>query len=300
LIFSEAGEVVPSFHVLGSRHTPSYLLQAERPALFDSGLAFLARFYVEHARRVLGGRPPEFLFLTHVHFDHCGAAGALRQAFPELRICASRDGAEILSRPRAVELIRTLNEDSRALGPSIGIPEPPPAVFLPFEVDVVLKDGDEVPLGGGLTVRVLATPGHTRDFLSYYVPERKILVASEAAGCADRHGNLSPEFVANYDAYVTSLRRLGELDVEVLCQGHELVYVGEDAREFLRWSLEGTERYRVRVEELLEEEAGDLESVVARVKAEQYDPVPEPKQPLSPYLLNTEARVRGLAARLKG
>lgn len=300
MIFREAGEVVPGFHTLGSWHTPSYLLEAPYPVLFDGGMSYLADLYVEDARGVLGRQEPEWLFLTHAHFDHCGSAHALRQAFPGLRVAASARAAEILGRPRALERIHALNEDARSLAPLVGARRTSPEPFHPFPVDRVLNDGDEVDLGGGLTVQVIATPGHTRDFLSYYVPERRILVASEAVGCEGVSGEIMVEFVADYDAYLASMRRLAELDIEVLCPGHLFVYVGDDARRYIERSLRATERYREWVEALLSDEEGDVARVVARVKASEWDPAPQPKQPEQAYLLNTEARVRVLAARLNG
>lgn len=297
MIFRQTGEVCPGFHVLGSRHTPVYLLDGRRPALFDSGMTFLGDLYADGVRRALDGRTPELLFLTHVHFDHCGAASALLDAFPDLRVAASPQAADILKRPGALRTIRALNEDALALAETLGVTAPRLAPFRPFAVDTLLTDGDELEIDAGLTVRVLATPGHTRDFLSYYVPQKRILVASEAAGCAHRSGRMIAEFVADYDGYLASLRRLAELDVDVLCQGHEQVYVGRDVRAFLDESLRETERFRAWVEELLEAEEGDVGRVVARVKAAQYDPIPEPKQPEPAYLLNTEARVKHLAGR---
>jgi len=297
VIFREAGEVVPGFHTLGSWHTPSYLLDAPRPALFDGGMSYLADLYVEDARRVLGDREPEWLFLTHAHFDHCGAAHALGQAFPGVRVAASAYAADILGRPRALERIRALNEDARGLAPLVGARRTSPAPFHPFTVDRLLADGDELDLGNGLTVQVIATPGHTRDFLSYYIPERRILVASEAVGCEDVSGQIMVEFVADYDAYLASIRRLAELDIEVLCPGHLFVFVGDDARRYIERSLRATERYREWVEALLADEGGDIARVVARVKESEWDPAPQPKQPEQAYLLNTEARVRVLAAR---
>lgn len=297
MIFTDMGEVVPGFHVLGNSHTPSYLLDGPRPVLFDGGMSFLADLYVEHARQVLGDRTPEILFLTHVHFDHCGAAAALLEAFPGLRAAASSRAAEILRRPRALALMESLNEEVRSLAPAIGVTRLAAAPFRPFSVDWELTDGDEIDLGGGQSVRVVATPGHTRDFLSYYVPERRILVASEAVGCAHRSGRPMVEFIADYDAYLASIRQLRELDVEVLCQGHEKVYVGRDVRDYFDRSIEAAETYRRRVEELLDTEGNDAARVVRRIKAEEYDPLPDPKQPEPAYLLNTEARVRVLASR---
>ena len=38
MIFDRAGEVAPGFYVLGPREVPTYLLDAERPVLFDGGM----------------------------------------------------------------------------------------------------------------------------------------------------------------------------------------------------------------------------------------------------------------------
>ncbi len=300
MIIDRKGELAPGFHAVGSAHTPCYFLDGPRPALFDGGMAFLADAYLADLRPLLGARDLEFLFLTHVHFDHCGAAAAFRKAFPGLRVAASARASEILQRPRALELIRSLNDDATSLASTLGIFEPSPTPFRPFAVDRILADGEEVDLGPGLSVRALATPGHTRDFLSYYVPGRKILVASEAVGCADAAGRITPEFVADYDAYVASIRKLARLDVEVLCQGHALVHSGEDARGYFDRALRQAEEYRQTVEALLEEESGDVDRVVERVKALQYDPKPEPKQPEAAYRINTAARVRLLRERRAG
>lgn len=297
MIFRDIGEVVPGFYALGSSHTPVYLLEGERPVFFDSGMSYFGPRYVEHARRVLGDRPPRLLAHTHVHFDHCGAAATLRDAFPGLGIAASPEGAEILKRPRAIEVIQSLCEEARlVLGEGIEASEE--TRFRPFVVDTILREGDEIQAGSGLTVQVLATPGHTRDFLSYYVPERKILIASEAVGCAHFSGKVSVEFVSGYDAYLASLMRLSELEVDVLCQGHVMVYTGDDCREFLNRSLAETERYRAWVEELLTQTGGDIAATVERVKELQWVPLGYPKQPQPAYLLNTEARVRHLCARM--
>jgi glyoxylase-like metal-dependent hydrolase (beta-lactamase superfamily II) len=297
LVLRDIGEVVPGLHVLATSQTPSYLLDAHRPVLFDGGMSFLGPSYISHARRVLGGRSPEFLLLSHVHFDHCGATSQLRGAFPGLRVGASAPAVEILARPRALELIHSLNEEARELAPALGLPCPEGAVFRPFEVDIVLGDGDTLDLGRGTTLQVLATPGHTRDFLSYHVPELGLLVASEAGGCAHWSGPIVAEFVSDYDAYVASLRRLLDLDARVLCQGHCLVYTGRDVRAFLEASLREAETFQERVASLLDEEGGDIAAVVERVKSSQYDPLPAPRQPERAYLLNTEARVRHLAGR---
>lgn len=290
------GTIVPGFHVLGSPEVPSYLLEAPQAALFDAGYSCLGKVYARETRKILGPKAPSWLFLTHVHFDHCGAVAYLKQAFPGLRVAASQRAKEIMQRPGALALMEQLSQHvAQVVAPRLTDETDLPP-FGPFEVEEVLTDGQEVDLGGGLTVRVLATPGHTRDFLSYFIPGPDILICSEGAGCGDPQGYVVSEFLVDYQAYLDSIHRLVELKAKVLCQGHGCVYTADSVPEFLKNSLACALDYKVWVERLLDEEHGDQERVVQRIKAQEYDPRPFPKQPEPAYLLNLGARVKHLAA----
>jgi len=150
-------------------------------------------------------------------------------------------------------------------------------------------------LENDLSIEVLATPGHTRDSLSYYIPKHKILIASESGGCADSTGYITTEFLADYQAYIESIHRLAGLEVEIFCQGHGVVFTGKDAKDFFGRSLQAAREFRNLVEESLRSEGGDIQKTIIRIKAVEYDPKPQPKQPEEGYLLNIEARVRHLA-----
>ena len=296
MILEKVGPVTEGFYALGIQHMPSYLLDAAKPAMFDSGITCLGPRYVAEAPKFLAGRTPRFLFLTHAHFDHCGSASQIKAAFPDLEICASELAAGILAKPRAVDLITQLNRGALQMAKGLAGPDDvlSAADFAPVTIDRVLADGDSIDLGGA-TVQVLATPGHTRDFLSYYIPEKRILIASESAGCPDASGYLRCEFLADYQAYLESQRRLVELDVDIVCPGHIHIYLGEDARDYLRRALQATLDFKTWVDRLLDEEQGDVEKVVARIKEVEYDHLPSPKQLESAYLLNCRARVAHLA-----
>ena len=123
--------------------------------------------------------------------------------------------------------------------------------------------------------------------------KKKILVASEAAGC----DNVS-EFLVDYDVYRTSLETLSQLDVEVLCTGHQMVLTGADARTHLLDSLDQAADYVTRVERFLLDEDGDVDRVVRRVKIREWDPKPLPKQPEKAYMMNTKARVQTVLKRM--
>jgi len=298
MIFTKTGKLTDFFHVLGSNHFPTHLLPGPKPVLFEAGLSCLGPLYMKEVGKILKDSQPQLLFLTHAHFDHCGAAGFLQQSWPQLKVAASQPAADIIGRPNALKTISDLNSaatdwvENAAPGLSANTP------FQPFSVDVILADGDRIELTGGLTVQVLETPGHTWDALSFYIPDKKLLVAGEAVGCTSPAGFLSTEFLVDFDLYVQSIERLARLEVDILCQSHHQVFTGEDARTVLERSIPAALEFKKRVEQLLQEENGQVEKVVLRIKSEEYDPQPDPKQPEPAYLLNIHARVKSLAKKM--
>jgi 2-aminobenzoylacetyl-CoA thioesterase len=302
MLFTSTGQVKDGFHVSGLSVYPVYLLDCQWPVLFDGGVACAGAVYLEAIRSVLGERQPRILFITHVHWDHCGAVSYLKRRFPELQVAASQRAGRILERRNATEQIRRMNDGAERIVmglPGVDASRLTSEAFETFAVDTELTDGERIELGDDITVEVLATPGHTRDHISYYVPREKILIAAEASGCLDSMGNVMTEFLADYDSYMASLERMAALPAEILCQGHRIVFVGRDeVRSFLARSLASAVRFRDRVYELLDTEAGDADRVVRRIKAEQWDANPGIKQPEAAYLLNLTAQVTHLAKRL--
>jgi glyoxylase-like metal-dependent hydrolase (beta-lactamase superfamily II) len=298
MIFSETGKLTDFFYVLGTRYFPTHLLFSTAPVLFEAGLSCLGPLYAHEIRRILQRTQPKILFLTHVHYDHCGAAGYLKRSFPEINIAASKTAAEIVQRPNARETMSRLNEMTLSWMEAVepGLSEQTP--FEPFDVDTILQDGDQIEIENGLTVQVFETPGHTWDSLSYYIPEKKLLVAGEAVGCMAPTGTIYTEFLVDYDAYVRSMELLSRLDVDILCQSHHQVLTGREAETFCRRSLRAAEKFKHRIADLLDAANGDVAKVVTRIKAEEYDPQPGPKQPEQAYLLNINARVRHLVQKL--
>jgi glyoxylase-like metal-dependent hydrolase (beta-lactamase superfamily II) len=285
----------PNFFLLGTTHFPTHLLASPLPTLFEAGVACLGPLYVKEIRKVLGERPPKFLLLTHMHFDHCGAAAYLKAAFPGITIGASQKAAEIIARPHAVETMARLNDDVKrwvdAETPHMARQVP----FQPFDVDLVLSDGDRIDVGGGLVVEVMETPGHTRDSLSFYIPQYKLALVGESCGIIDPSGFASAEFLSDFEDYLANLERFSAMDVEIVSQSHFQLFSGDDARTFFNRAIGVALAFRERVEQLLDQENGDVSKVIALIKAEEYDSRPGPKQPLAAYMLNLEARVRHLS-----
>ena len=114
------------------------------------------------ALQALGLTPASvaYVFLTHVHLDHAGGAGAMMRAFPEARLVVHPRGARHMADPTklfaAVQAVYGAAEAHRLYGD-----------LLPVAADriIVADDGYSFDLDGR-TLVCLDTPGHARHHLS--------------------------------------------------------------------------------------------------------------------------------------
>lgn len=294
MIIEKAGRIAEGLHALADIDLPAWLVAAETPSLFDAGITFMGPAYLKEIRQILGDENRlRWVFITHAHFDHSGTAPYLKRHIPGLKVAASRLASEIFRKPNAVNLIRSLSRDyeeqHKALFGSEDIR------FDSLEVDRILEDGETVDLGGGWTFRVIATPGHTRDGVSFYFPGIKALICGEAAGVPDRNFRIHPEFLASYRDYVSSLEKLAALDVEIIMLSHHYVLTGEDARGYLNKSLQSTFAFSDRIRRYLDEAGGNQESVVKRIFKEDHQDTGAIQQAERPYLINLSAKVKAVA-----
>jgi glyoxylase-like metal-dependent hydrolase (beta-lactamase superfamily II) len=82
----------------------------------------------------------------------------------------------------------------------------------------LVQDGDEI--GGGWIA--VASPGHTPGHTSYFHPGLRTLIAGDALGSI-RKGQMrapQPMFTEDCEVAARSVRRLAELEPEVICFGH--------------------------------------------------------------------------------
>ncbi|MBI9083854.1 MAG: MBL fold metallo-hydrolase [Desulfobacterales bacterium] len=290
MIVNQPGRITDGLHMLGSAVMPMYLIEADMPAIIDAGFSFLAQGYADALRQILGHKGPALCLLTHSHYDHVGAVGGLKQRFARLSVAASAGAARVLQKPKAVELIRTLNLVAREMAEALAVPIVDED-FQPFCVDRICADGEVIELGAGSHLRVLETPGHTRDCLSYYLVEKKALFVSEAAGIPDQTGDIICDCLVDYDMYMASMEKIRALEIDYLCLGHRGVYTGKDAAAHLTAAAVRCEAFFNTTAAMLHETRGDLKAVIRRIRETEYDVKPSPKQPEPAYLLNLEARV---------
>jgi len=294
MILESKGKIAERLYAIGSPALPEFLWTGKTPSLFDAGMTFMGPTYFKDLQTLLGDvRRLRYLFITHSHYDHCGSAPYLKRKIPGLQIGASARAAEVWKRPNAIQMIQNLSkaaeENFRKLIGGENV------LFDGLEVDLTLEGGAEIDLGEDVRLKVLSTPGHTRDAVSFYLPGIKTLICGEAVGTLNRDGSVRPEFLASDRDYLDSLTKLRRLDIDILIMAHLNILTGDEAQKHLSRSIEATVDFRRRIEKELTAANGNQQETVEKISREDYEEKKIILQEKRPYLINLTAQVKTIA-----
>jgi glyoxylase-like metal-dependent hydrolase (beta-lactamase superfamily II) len=220
---------------------------------------------VETLLEGLGGERPRALLLTHIHFDHAGAAGALVRRWPDLEVYVHERGAPHLASPE-----RLVASAARLYGGEDGMRKLwGEVVPVPQENLRVLSGGERI-LDGGF--RVAYTPGHASHHVTYLHESSGWAYVGDVAGVrvapADYVVVPTPPPDIDVVAWEASLDRLTEWAPEALALTHfgavedvqpHLLQVRERLHEqVLLISRHGEEAFIAGMRQRIIENAGDL------------------------------------------
>ena len=169
-------------------YTNAYLIGESEMALVDPGSGepdHLRELFALTDHLASEGRRVTMIVVTHHHPDHTGGVAACRERF----------GARVVGHRLLAERMK---------------------------LDVVVKDGDVLPLAPGLndwTLRVLETPGHTRDSNSLWQPRRRALFCGDLLPGGPGTVVIDPPD-GDMRAYLASLERCAALEPVTLFPAH--------------------------------------------------------------------------------
>lgn len=153
------------------------------------------------------GKEPEYVLLTHGHYDHIGCAGELK-----------RLGAKVIISQKDFDL---LGETDFMLG--LGVP------VERFDADITVKGGDELMLDGR-RFAVAATPGHTPGSVCYFMDGETVFTGDtlfcRGIGRYDLPYGSGADMIRSLKALFS---RGGDIDV---CPGHGITTTLDAERKF--------------------------------------------------------------------
>ncbi len=289
---TEPGRISDHVIFVGDFMMSFYIIDAPKKALVDTGMSVNVRNLTHDIEKTIGGFDKlDYVFLTHSHYDHVGLVSYIKRVNPRIKVVAHPYAKKVFSNPRAMEIIRNLNEQSMRFVPDLEEDWKEAAKIDRIEVDLTPEDGELFDLGNGVKMQVFYTPGHTRDSVTYYLTPDKAVFGSDGLGVYTGSGRIMAEFLSNYDEYLASIKKLKDLDIEIICLPHSGVVKGKDqVTKHIEKHIEETVDYRNRIINLYRR-FGDTEKVVKTITMEDYEKE-KVFQPMEAYLINLRAMVK--------
>lgn len=201
--------------VTGVGSSAVFLIQGKANILFEAGMAYAADQMIKNIENELDGGELDAVLLSHSHYDHVAGLPLLRKRFPHAKVYASQRAKEILTKPSALATIKRLSGEAAE---AAGIPFDENYSDSSLSVDIGLKDGDKIQIGG-FQVEVLETIGHTKCSISYIVDE-ELMLCSETVGVLGPQKQYMPSFLVDYLEMERSISRSSRIPVRQIILNH--------------------------------------------------------------------------------
>jgi glyoxylase-like metal-dependent hydrolase (beta-lactamase superfamily II) len=197
-------------------HVHAFLLETGGElSLVDTLFEDDARLVLD-AIRQLGRKPGDLkrIAITHGHRSHLGGLSALKR-LSGADVFAHEWEADIVAGDRRAQAVSILPKQSLRLLPfQLGLWLNRPR-HTPCPVDAAL--GDEDTFG---PLHVIYAPGHSPGHLAFWWPERRFLIAGDGVATWPSLCAGWTAFNLNHAQHKHTLRRLAELEAQIIGVGH--------------------------------------------------------------------------------
>jgi glyoxylase-like metal-dependent hydrolase (beta-lactamase superfamily II) len=244
-------EVISGFYQLRSPipnsplgYINSYLVQGSKGwLLVDTGWNYSKAFDALRTQLAeIGLRFSDIsqIVVTHIHPDHYGLAGRIRQLSEAKLALHQRERAfiqlgQVGAKDYSVYILQQLKSsgmpDKELPQLKGGFPQGRNFLSALAAPDIVLQGGERISTGL-FDFEVVWTPGHTPGHICLYEPERKILLSGDhILPSTTPNISLHPQSEGNpLGDYLASLKGLESLRVDLVLPGHEYVFQGLKGR----------------------------------------------------------------------
>lgn len=187
-------------------------------ALVDAGLGYSTRAIVDNIKKLgLDISLLKYVIATHGHIDHIGGL----HYFQEL-------GAQVVCHELEYNAIAKGNSELTAAWYYR-------VSYRPVQVDILIKGDMQNLTVGNMVLHCLHTPGHTPGGISPYLD----VSGSRVLFGQDIHGPFDPSWGSDMKLWRDSMRKLMELNADILCEGHFGIYKpAEKVRDYIEYYLD--------------------------------------------------------------
>lgn len=221
---NKTGNINNSLAILGTISNPVYLVKKDQEyILVEGGLTRDAKTLLAQLKEHVSDLSlVRHWFITHSHYDHCGAIESLYPYLKHVKLYASEYAVKNFRNEKYVKRIRQLN----ALISDKEIKKfPADLQQIPF---IILKDKEQIETESGIW-EVIYTPGHSPCSVSLHYKEKDILFVSDALGEIINTKKWFPLAFDHVRQFIDSINRLGDLCAETVALGHNGILTSVEA-----------------------------------------------------------------------
>ncbi len=256
----QPGVVSDRITLLGRNESCVYLVDGrDEYAILGGGMTYIVPDVMAQIKAAdIDVKKIKRLVLHHSHFDHVGIAPFLKQEWPWITITASVRGKQLLAREDVVASIVGFNlmmlpkkDELARVRDSLDIKT--------IGVDETVSQGDVLSCGD-LDFEVIDVPGHSSCSMAIYIPEGKVLSASDSGGII--YGDMV--FAAansNFDLYQESLKKLAEYEVAIHLFEHYGALIQPAGKGFMKQSMADAGTMRQLIEKIYDSTRDEQKTV---------------------------------------
>jgi glyoxylase-like metal-dependent hydrolase (beta-lactamase superfamily II) len=173
----------------GIRSCNIYFFDFKKKAIIDTGYSSEIKDNIELLEiKGLEIKNIDYIINTHSHGDHVGGNSFLKKINPSSKIIGSENTKSYQDERKKISLLDGAEDE-----------------FENYEIDSIVKENDLIDLGG-CVLKVIATPGHTRDSLTFYIENKNIAFTGDV---------VYYRVVSQVDYYQDLLKSLSELKEKI-------------------------------------------------------------------------------------
>jgi len=281
-------ELTENVFILHENMFPLYLIKGKKNFLIDSSIFALQYNVYKKLLVLLKNDTLDSIILTHSHYDHAGSLFYLQNK-TGCSISGSNRTIELLGRPDVRDFIADMNTRFNKV---LGSEEV--AKFPELNDLNSLKEGDRIDVDNKRYFEIYETPGHTKCSISLFLMPDRILFPGDAAGVVERNNKIKPLFLSDYNSYISSIKKLIELNSNILCPPHNVCIIRKNKiRDHLTRSLDATIEIKEKISDSLKKGVSIEETTKAIMENEF--PLPVVEGPKKAFNINLNSMVRAVA-----